>query len=63
MEAIDENHTSRVIFQNPRGLKLTTDPLGTQFGFSLSQANGVAALSLAETNINWSMQTTHNMLK
>jgi len=37
MEPIDANCTFRVLFQNPRGLKLTTDPLGTHFGFTCAR--------------------------
>ena len=63
MESIDEPRTFRVIFQNPRGLKLTTDLLGTQFCFSMGQTNGIAALCLAETNVNWSLRSTDAKLK
>jgi hypothetical protein len=62
-EQINTHKTLRVIFQNPRGLKLTTDPIGTQFGFSMAQAIGAGALCLAETNVNWSMRTIETKFK
>lgn len=62
-EQIDAETTFWVIFQNPRGLKLTTDPIGTQFRFSMAQAIGAGALCLAETKVNWSLCTTETKFK
>jgi len=53
-ELIDENATFRVIFNNPNGIKLSSDPLSVQYSLSLLSTMGMGALRLAETIVNWS---------
>jgi hypothetical protein len=50
---IDANHTLRIAFANPRGLKLSTDTLETEYSLGRCQALGVGAICAAESNLNW----------
>jgi hypothetical protein len=52
-ENIDDTKTLRIVFSNPRGLKLSTDILETEYSFGRCQALGVVAICIAESNLNW----------
>jgi len=52
-EPIDSTSIFRLFFNNPNGLKLTSDPTSVQYSFSLLSNLGVGAVGLAETNLNW----------
>jgi hypothetical protein len=52
-ENSDDTKILRIIFSNPRGLKLSTDLLETEYSFGRCQALGVGALCIAESNLNW----------
>jgi hypothetical protein len=45
--------TLQIIFNNVNSLKLTSDPISTQYSFSLACSYGASTLCLAETNTNW----------
>ncbi len=52
-EEIDDGLTLRVVFANPRGLKLHSDILETTFSMGRCHSLGVGALCIAEANLNW----------
>jgi hypothetical protein len=52
-ENIDDTKIMRIVFSNPRGLKLSTDILETEYSFGRCQALGVGAICIAESNLNW----------
>jgi len=53
IEEIDIDTTICLFFNNPNGLKLTTDPQSIQYSLSLLSSLGAGGICLAETNINW----------
>ena len=62
-DAIDEQSTFRVFFNNPSGLKISTDPTSVHYSLSLLAHLGVGAICLAETNINWGKSTAMKLVK
>ncbi len=62
-EVIDSDLTLRLFFNNPNGLKLTSDPISVQYSLSLIQAIGAGVICLAETNVNWSNLRVSNTLR
>lgn len=62
-DPIDSNSTFRLFFNNPNGLKLSSDPLSVQYSLSLLSSLGVGAISLAETNLNWNHPRIVSRLK
>jgi len=48
-----DTKTLRIIFSNPRGLKLSTDLLETEYSLGRCQALGVGAVCIAKPNLNW----------
>jgi hypothetical protein len=66
-EVINDNSTLRIIFANPKGLKLHNDILETEYSLGRCHSLGVGALCIAESNINWgNLKATtkfHGMLK
>jgi hypothetical protein len=50
---INNQDTLRILFSNPRGLKLSTDIMETQFSLGRVQSLHAGVLCLAETNLNW----------
>jgi hypothetical protein len=55
--------TLRIIFNNIRGLKISTDNFDTQLCFSTASNTGAEILCLAETNTNWDHPRSHQVLK
>jgi hypothetical protein len=53
-DPITNNDTLCIVFSNPKGLKLSSDILETEYSLGRTQALGVGILCLAETNVNWS---------
>jgi len=51
--AITDNTVLRVMFSNPKGLKLSTDILETEHSFGRVHSLNTGLLGLAETNVNW----------
>jgi len=43
----------RIVFTNPRGVKLSTDILETEYSFGRCQALGGGAICIAESSLNW----------
>ena len=62
-DQIDINSTFRIFFNNPSGLKLTSDQLSVQYSLSMLNTLGTGAVCLAETNLNWKHPRVHNQLK
>jgi hypothetical protein len=66
-EGIDDQLTLRVVFANPRGLKLHSDIFETQYSMGRCHSLGVGALCIAESNLNWGNPKAtgkfHNLLK
>lgn len=62
-DAIDKNSIFHILFNNPRGLRLGSDILGTQHSMSVVESLGAGALFLAETNVNWSQPIAYNKAK
>ncbi len=58
-EKIEEKSTLRLVFANPRGLKLTYDIFETEYSMGRCQSLGVGAMCLAESNLNWSHPTAN----
>jgi len=52
-DSIDDTDTLRILFANPKGIKLSSDILETEYSLGRCQSLGVGALCVAETNINW----------
>jgi hypothetical protein len=50
---INDNSVLRVLFSNPRGIKLSTDILETEHSLGRVQSLSAGILGLAETNVNW----------
>jgi hypothetical protein len=50
---IDMAKTFRVLLQHPRGFKLFSNPIGTQYSLFTCQSMGIGAVCLPETNTNW----------
>jgi len=50
---IDDDSTLRILFANPRGLKLSSDILETEHSLGRCHSLGVGSLCVAEANINW----------
>jgi hypothetical protein len=59
---IDPDTIFRILLQNPRGLKLGTESLNTQYSLSLCQDLGVGAICLPESNVNWGHKQAHGIL-
>jgi hypothetical protein len=59
---IERNTSFRIILQNPRGLKLSTETLNTQYSFSICQDMEAGAICLPETNVNWGHKQAHSSL-
>jgi len=51
--AITDNTVLRVMFSNPKGLKLSTDILETEHSFGRVHSLNTGLFGLAETNVNW----------
>jgi hypothetical protein len=62
LQKIESNKTFCILLQNPRGLKLSHDLIGTQYGFSISASLSIGAICLPETNVNWGQLVNHHML-
>ena len=62
-ETIDADATFRVLFNNPNGIKLQSDPLSVQYSFSILSTMGLGAICLAETNVNWSNSQIYQTCK
>ena len=62
-DPIDDQSTFRVFFNNPSGLKLSTDPTSTHYSFSLLEQLNTGAICLAETNVNWGKPGGRNILQ
>jgi len=66
-ETIEDKDTLRIVFANPKGLKLHSDILETEYSLGRCHSLGVGALCLAESNLNWgNVRATskfHGMLK
>jgi hypothetical protein len=62
-EVIDSDLTLRLFFNNPNGLKLTSDPTSVQYSLSLIQAIGAGVISIAEANVNWSNLRVSNTFR
>jgi len=64
---IHDQDTLRILFSNPRGLKLSTDILETQFSLGRAHSLHTGVLCLAETNINWghprALSKFHDMIR
>lgn len=59
---IEHDKTLRIVFANPRGLKLFTDLLLTKHNLSTIASLGTGVLGLAETNLNWDHKHTKSIL-
>lgn len=53
-DPIDHRETFRIFFNNPNGLKLTSDPISVQYSCSLLHSLGAGGVCIAESNVNWS---------
>jgi hypothetical protein len=62
-ESIDTSTTFRLLFQNPNGIKPTVTEPDFLFSLHLCQEIGVAAICLAETNLNWNHSQHHVSLR
>lgn len=60
---IDQSSTFRVLFNNPCGLGLGTNLLGTQYSLSIVESLGVGGLCLAEMNLNWGIAAAYNKVQ
>jgi hypothetical protein len=60
---IESNKIFRILLQNPRGLKLIHDPVGTHYSLSISVSLSVGAICLPETNVNWGHKDTQQSLQ
>jgi len=56
---INEKETSRILLNNPHGLKLGQDIQSTTYSLQVTETLGVGVLGIAETNVNWDHKGTH----
>jgi hypothetical protein len=54
---------SRIYFQNIYGIQLTINPNRWQSHLQYMETTGISICGLAETNINWSIDSTKNTIQ
>jgi len=57
---IDMGSTLRILFNNPRGIKVGANSFSTIHSLTTIESLGVGVLSLAETSINWGKSSLKN---
>jgi len=66
-ESIDDSSTLRILFTNPKGIKLSSDILETEYSLGRCHSLRVGALCVAESNVNWenlrAFQKFHGLLR